>query len=325
MVGHFRRQIPTTTPAPQSTPPAAEDPLQIDNVTHYFPFANADRACADERLRKVPSALRARADQELHALRRDSIVRLDINLRIDFRRNFGRYVNNMKRFISRAVLGKVVKELQSGSPVIDQMREIPGHIGCPRDYIDTRLRALASSEFLAGQAGESGASFEGKEWTSEFPCDNEIVLHILSVWLSRFLDGTNKDERTSLSFREKHMSIGQEKRGEGDYIFICTEGGKAEWDEPVQPTRESAEVGGSTPQAMMSLSTPWSTFFVRTNLGPKKVDEKFWGGIGRNALYEALVMFVWIIKQRKDDPWRLDWISLKNEEIGLNRVFRDDN
>jgi hypothetical protein len=185
------------------------------------------------------------------------------------------------------------------------MREVPGHVGIRRGYVDARLKALASSEFLAGQAGESGAPFEGREWTSEFPCDNEIVLHVFSVWMSRFLDGTGKEQRTSMVFREKHMAIGSEKQGEGDYIYICTEGKGA----------EGSEQAGAT---------PWSRFFIRTNMGRKRCDEKFWGGVGRDALYEVLVMFVWILKQQLDVPWRLDCVSLKNEEIGLNRVFHDD-
>jgi hypothetical protein len=86
----------------------------------------------------------------------------------------------MKRFVSHQVLGKVVKELQSRSPIIGQMREVSGHVGIRRDYVDARLRALASPEFLGGQ---------GHEWTPEFPSDNEIVLHSFSVWTSRFLEG----------------------------------------------------------------------------------------------------------------------------------------
>jgi hypothetical protein len=164
------------------------------------------------------------------------------------------------------------------------------------------------------------SSVEGRDWTLEFPCDNEIVLHVLSVWLSQFLDGTNKDQRTSLVFRENHVSVGPEKQGEGDYIFICTEG----WDlEQLEKTPGKPKQWGIL-QTHTFLTRPWSVFFVRTNMGPNRCDEKFWAGVGRDALYEVLVMFVWIIKHRKEVPWRLDWISLKDEEIAFNQVFQDE-
>jgi hypothetical protein len=111
-----------------------------------------------------------------------------------------------------------------------------------------------------------------------------------------------------MAFRERHLAIGVDKRVDGPYIFICTD---------------------TTPRTVgeRTEAAAWTKFYVRTNMGPKAEDGRieFWAGMGRDALYEALVMFVWIIRGRKDAPWMLDQTNLKNEEIGLNRIFRDDN
>jgi hypothetical protein len=245
----------------------------------YRAFVNADRASADSReVRASPS----RGSGELDRLARQALDKLKIRSRID------RYVRNVKCFLSRRVLAKLVKEFQSGDEVVRQMLDVPGH-DKSADYVKERVRLFSASEFLAGQLGNRGARFQDAEWTPDRPSDNEIVLHIFSVWLSSRMTGRKKGQPVIDKFAEKHLGLMKERQAkERSDIFLCTD--------------------------------DWNRFFVKVAPGYDGM-AIYWAGAGRDALYEALVLFFKLLEIKLD--WQLDGTDLTAPKIALDQLFQN--
>jgi hypothetical protein len=276
-------------PVQPTSAPARPSPLLNDahlravlrpTTQTYRAFVNADRASAESReVRASPS----RDAGELDQLARQALDTLKIRSRID------RSVRNVKRFLSRRVLAKLVREFQSGDPVVRQMLDIPGHEKSSV-YVKERVRLFSASEFLAGQLGGRGARFQDAEWTPGLPSDNEIILHILSVWLSFRMTGKKKGQPVIDKFAEKHLAIVKERQVESETdIFLCTD--------------------------------DWNKFFIKVAPGYDGT-AIYWAGAGRDALYQALVLFFKLVEIRLD--WQLEGIDLTAPRIALDQLFQDN-
>jgi hypothetical protein len=197
-------------------------------------------------------------------------------------------VRNIKRFLSRRVLAKLAKEFQSDDEVVRQMLNVPGH-DKSADYVKERVRLFSASEFLAGQLGNHGARFQDAEWTPDRPSDNEIVLHILSLWLSFRMTGKKKGQPVIDKFAERHLGIMKERqvKNESD-IFLCTD--------------------------------DWNRFFVKVAPGYDGM-AIYWAAAGRDALYQALVLFFKLVEIKLD--WQLEGIDLTAPQIALDQLFQD--
>ena len=85
------------------------------------------------------------------------------------------------------------------------MRTVPGFEHCSA-YVLSRINSLASSSFLATHLGDKGDRWHDREWTTDLPSDNQIVMHIFSAWISFFLSGKRKG-KDQLLFSQKYLFV----------------------------------------------------------------------------------------------------------------------
>ena len=194
---------------------------------------------------------------------------------------FNKYVNEMKMFIITHLLRKLVQEHAKEERLVMDMLKIPEYEHAWEKYVLKRVRELSGSEYIASQVEER----EDEAKNKEFPSDNQIILHILGVWLSFFMNG-RKPGRSSL-FAQKFLSIEKDPEvTEDEGIWLCT------YD--------------------------WSQFFVVTKR-PRQ-DRKEWRlSPGSNAMYEGLTLFFWFVK--RDYDFILNGMDLDDEPLCMRQIF----
>jgi hypothetical protein len=167
------------------------------------------------------------------------------------------------------------------------MLSVPNYEHC-RAYIVHRVQALASSPSLAGHYGEIGERWNDRPWTTELPSDNQIILHMLSVWLSFFMCGS-RAAKVELVFNQKHLFVRREVHLEAEEIALCTD--------------------------------DYATFWVRARWKSPEL-QTFYATPGRDAMYAGLTLFFWFVKQNHD--YMLGGADLKEAPISMHtRVFAE--
>jgi hypothetical protein len=238
-------------------------------------YVEADRASSSVK----PSTFSA-GGPDLESLAAETLRKLGLAAPI-----FNMYVANFKSFVAQRILAKLEKELRSDQDVIKSMITIQP-FDC-RDYIAQRIKDLASSSTLAGHYGSQGASWNDREWTPDFPSDNQIVLHILDVWLSSFMS-QRRTKMVGQPFSEKFLCVKKDPPIETDYEI------KLWYD-----------------------TDHYRKFIVYTRW--KGECERFCGMQGRDSMYGALTVFFWLVKEKRN--FFLDGADLKESPICMDRVF----
>jgi hypothetical protein len=198
---------------------------------------------------------------------------------------FNTYVANFKSFVAQRILAKLEKELRKDQDVIKSMITIQP-FDC-RDYIAQRIKDLASSGTLAGHYASQGANWNDREWTPDFPSDNQIVLHILDVWLSSFMS-QGRIKRVGQPFSEN---------------FLCVK------KDPQIETDEEIKLWYDNDR--------YRKFVVHTRW--KGECERFCEMQGRDSMYAALTIFFWLVKKKRN--FLLDGADLRESPICMDRVF----
>jgi hypothetical protein len=240
------------------------------------PTASVGKGCAD---RDGAKHTRAGHDDEL-------AVRTAQKLRLT-RAVFTAYVENFKAFVVRTVLRKLVRKLDSDKNWVKAMLTIES-FEC-RDYIRARIKDLAASANLAGHQGSFGIGWEGREWTAKFPSDNRIVMLILGLWLSYWMNG-RQSGKVRPTFNERFLVVNKEP--------------SLSSEDEVDPIK-------------VSTDAEYRRFFVHTRW--EGVEERFCGPPGRDSMYGALTLFFWFIKRNR--KFLLDGADLKASPICMDRVF----
>jgi hypothetical protein len=168
------------------------------------------------------------------------------------------------------------------------MLAVPGYENC-RSYILQRINGLAASQFLAGHYGDRGDRWYDREWTTDLPSDNQIVLHILSVWLSYFMCG-RRSGAIQMRFSQKYLCINREPEIENeDDILLCSDNG--------------SEFYVFTRQSQIDSAFP----------------EKFYVFPGRDAMYAGLTLLFWFVKKKQ--RFLLEGADLTEPPMCMDRVF----
>lgn len=271
-----------------------EEPLAVPTIEHYSEFledhfedvkmtdeasivngqfVNADRATAS--FGKIERIADVNIDQRaLKALQ---------DLSIPYT-HFKQYLSNMKVFISQTLMKKLSTQLHSDDPMIETMLSVPKYEHC-REYTMQRVKELANS---LSHYGNKGTKWEEREWSSELPSDNQIVLHILGTWLSFFMCGKKIGKRPKLVFQQKFFSYHREPSSDdGKPVVIFT--------------------------------NDWSDFSVITSFKSSPII-KYQAFSGLDSLYSALTIFFWIINEKYH--YLLDGADLTDVPICIDRVYK---
>ncbi|EAY05738.1 hypothetical protein TVAG_100610 [Trichomonas vaginalis G3] len=178
---------------------------------------------------------------------------------------FNKYLVNMKAFIQKSVLQKLSSKLGLSDNVVEAMVSIPNYEHCSQ-YVLHRINTLASAAYLAGHFGDRGDRWNEREWTNELPSDNQIILHIISVWISSLIGGIKNTKRLQFIFKQRYVYIGEN---------------------PVTDTDDD----------IMLCSDDWSNFYVLCKYKTQNV-ERFYALPGRDSMYAALTIFFFIVKEK---------------------------
>jgi len=245
-------------------------------LNNYRPFVISDRASSTV----ITSDFVIKPDTSIEQLAGETIRDLDITSA------YTQYVINFKAFISKTILKKLVRQLSTDSLSIETMVSLPSYEHY-RDYIIQRIKALAESQYLVGHFGDRGDSYRDREWNSEMPSDNQIIMHILGIWLSYFMGHKKPNERIDNQFKMKYLSQSKDPSlGENSNYLLCIE--------------------------------DWSRFYIleRGNSGIKR----HYAFPGRDSMYSALTIFFYIIKKKANNL--LDGADLQDNPICMDRVFQ---
>ncbi|OHT09751.1 hypothetical protein TRFO_21279 [Tritrichomonas foetus] len=255
-----------------------------NNLNFYRQFVNADRATAS--LKRVQ--LTVSQESNIDQLANDALVKLKLKSS-----KFNQYLVNMKSFLAKNLISKLALELHSESAAVDMMLSVPTFEHC-RNYVIQRIRSLAASQYLAGHFGDRGDKYGEREWSKELPSDNQIILHILSVWLSYMMSHMRpSDQRPPLVFSHKFIAIGKEPKIETENdIVLCTD--------------------------------DFNKFYVMTK--PAKTDEneassveRYFAFPGRDSMYCGLTLFFYFVRERFD--FLLDGADLQEPPLCMNRIY----
>ena len=240
-------------------------------------FSRADRVSWDK----------FRQEQKLSEMDEGKINRLATRelMELEISRKFGKYVHEMKKFIARRIMKKLVRQLSDQE--LSGMLEVPGFKHAT-SYVSKRLKEFGDTGDLGMHCGDKGMKY-GKEWTPELPSDNEIVLNVLNRWFSYFMNGRKSEP---LVFAQKHLSLGKEPVIEEDSgIWLC-----------------SLRVGkeGTLHYAVVT----------------KKVGQArrlSWAIPGENAMYNALTLFFWFVKE--DYDFMLEETDFNQEAMNMRQIY----
>ena len=246
------------------------------SLNNYRPFVISDRASSTINA----SAFVVSSDTKIEQLASETIRALGIA------NEYAQYVINFKAFISKTILKKLVRQLSTDSLSIEMMVSLPSYEHY-RDYVIQRIKALAESQYLSGHFGDKGDRYKDREWNSEMPSDNQIIMHVLGIWLSYFMGHKKPNERIDNQFKMKYLSQSKEPvLGENTDYLICIE--------------------------------DWSRFYIIARI--KNNIERFWAFPGRDSMYSALTLFFYIIKEKASNL--LDGADLQDNPICMDRVFQ---
>ncbi|KAH0793241.1 hypothetical protein GPJ56_002799 [Histomonas meleagridis] len=250
-----------------------ERQMEEETTTSTNHFVNADRSTAS--FGKIERSAEINIDQRaLKSLQ-------DLNIPYS---HFKRYLSNMKVFISQTLMKKLTMQLHSDDPMVEAMLSVPRFEHC-REYVKQRVKELGTS---LTHYGDKGTKWEEREWTRDLPSDNQIVLHILSTWLSFFMCGKKVGKRAKLVFQQKFVVIGKE------------------------PTADDEK-------PVVLYSEDWSNFSVITAFKSSPVI-KYQAFSGLDSLYSALTIFFWIINERYH--FLIDGADLTDVPICIDRVYK---
>lgn len=244
------------------------------SVDLYPKFVNADRPTASKSsVSSITRTLEAQTDSHAN----DTLKKLGLKLQI-----FNQYTSNMKNFIQKDILSKIVKNLSSDKPYIDMMLSVPNY---DQKHVIQRITYLASSPYLAGHTGEKG--------------DNQIVLHILSVWLSYLMTHSKEDKLTSPVFSQKYLAIGG--------------------TEPkIQSDNDVYIVANNQYNSFYIITRPFDSL-KKGNLIEASNVERFYARPGKDMMYSTLTLFFLIIKKKFE--FLLDGADLQEPPFCMHRIF----
>ncbi|KAH0787490.1 transmembrane protein [Histomonas meleagridis] len=247
--------------------------FHIETIVHDHPYQLSDRATSSLR-KSLSSAINSdtKANETLKKLGITTVA-------------YNKYLSNFKYFISQTALTKLVQKVHSDESIYVSMLSVPGFEHC-RGYIIHRIKALASSQYLSGHFGDGGDRYEGRDWTSDLPSDNQIIMHIIAVWISYFMSGKNT-ERVQMLFYQKCLFIRREPMLENDDdIALCTD--------------------------------DFANFYVYTRYDGIE-PEKFFTFPGRDSMYAGMMLFFWFVMKKKN--FLLGAADLTEPPICMDRIF----
>lgn len=248
----------------------------IPSMSLFRPYVVADRATSAI----SRSFLAGQSDTSIDQLAVDTLNRLGISSS-----DFNQYLMNLKSHIGKALLEKLAPKVRTDDPMITLMLTVPTFDHC-QEYIIQRIETLANSQFLAGHFGDKGDNWHDREWTSELPSDNQIVLHLLGCWISFFMAGGRNPTKVQNIFKVKHVSLRKEPHiDKSSDIYLC-------YDEK-------------------------AAYYIlaHNNSGP----ERFWTPPGHDSMYAALTLFFWFVKEKYGGS--LDGTDLSEQPISMDRVI----
>lgn len=236
----------------------------------YPPFNNSDRHSAI--IGEANTIVQSTEDQ-IDSLASRTLN--DLNLKLS---DFQQYYQNLKNFIQKNIISKIV--LTSDKPYVNMMLTMGGF---NRDFIKKRIRELAASPFLAGHIGDEG--------------DNQIVLHILSVWLSYLMTGDSDDKSPKNVFSEKYLiTDGKEPKldSNGNIYFIANKECNSFYViyRPLKTNNQSNETASV---------------------------ERYYTYPNKDSMYSGLTLFFYIIKTKFN--FLLDGADLNESPFYMSRVF----
>lgn len=252
------------------------DALANQSLNTSGSYTISDRATAD--LSKDQHG--KTSDYDISSLKTLGITSIQFNI----------YLSNFKSFVAKVILSKLVKEMHKDDARIVSMLTVPGYERYT-DYTKNRIISLANSHSLAGHFGDKGDRYNEREWTTDFPSDNQIILHILDVWFSNFINGKKKESNNS-AFTQ-------------NYVFIKK-----------RPTDENKE------DAIYLCSDDWSNFYVKAMFKEGKGLQEFSVPSGKDAMYGGLTLFFWFIKKKKKSL--LGGADLTEDPINIDNIFSLD-
>ena len=254
-------------------------PVTTASEMMYMPFMSADRASAsyEPGMKQLNLSTEASIDQ----LALEGLAELGISLGV-----FNQYVTNMKDFIRKSAISKLQQQLNSDDPMVEAMISVPTFEHY-REYVIQRIRALSASSYLAVHSGDKGERYKDKEWSSELPSDNQIVLHIFSSWLSWHMGQRRKGQRAPLVFAQKYLAIKKEPKLENDVeILLC--------------------------------SRDWTDFYVMVKQDQAKEIRQYWAPRGRDAMYFALTLFFYFVDKKYE--LMLESVDLAHRPFCMDRM-----
>ena len=244
------------------------------SVDLYPKFVNADRPTASKSsVSSITRTLEAQTDSHAN----DTLKKLGLKLQI-----FNQYTSNMKNFIQKDILSKIVKNLSSDKPYIDMMLSVPNY---DQKHVIQRITYLASSPYLAGHTGEKG--------------DNQIVLHILSVWLSYLMTHSKEDKLPSPVFSQKYLAIGG--------------------TEPKIQSDNDVYIVANNQYNSFHIITRSFDSLKKGNLIEASNVERFYARPGKDMMYSTLTLFFLIIKKKFE--FLLDGADLQEPPFCMHRIF----
>ena len=307
----FKRKQKVLIPTPKYQPPESQKPRQyipavtpkkfphemflrkdlVDEMSRsnlsqaqmntFHTYERADRPTASLQQTQFSFTDESNFDQ----LASDSLKRIHITTS-----QINKDLMNFKAFLQKRLLKKLIPKLHQNDPIIEEMINVPNYEH-QKDYIIDRIKKLEQSEYIAAHNGDKGQRWYDREWTNEFPSDNQIMMHILSVWLSDKMGGLKESKYFRNYFKERYFYVGMHPFHDSeDSIMICTQ--------------------------------DWSKFYVWTKLQNSDTFEKFWAYPGRNSMYYALTLFFYFVKEKR--RFILDGCDLKEAPFFLDRVYSNE-
>lgn len=262
----------------------AKEPTVNSNVQNivapsniYRPYIISDRPKSSLQ----HSQFKLNHDRSLSQLASDALNTLGIPSVL-----FNKYLVNFKAFIQKSILQKLTTKIGLDDYVVQAMLSIPNYEHCSQ-YVLHRISTLAASSFLSGHFGDRGDRWNEREWTNELPSDNQIVLHIISVWISSLVGGIKATKNLKMSFKQHYIYIGSNPTLDND-------------DEP------------------MLCSEDWSNFYILAKY-KEQSPERFYAFPGRDSMYAALTLFFFFVREKNN--FFLDGCDFKSSPFFMDRVY----
>ena len=252
-------------------------PIPAAQLASHHTYVISDRPTASYHFAQTTDSDEMNIDQ----LATEAIRKLGMSSSI-----FNQYLVNMKAFLQKAMLKKLVPQMHKSDPIIESMLNVPNYEH-QRSYIIERIKTLADAEFLAGHCADRGQRWNDREWTNELPSDNQIILHILSVWLSSLMNGPKDSKKFRPVFKNRYLYIGLNPIIKSDdEILLC--------------------------------SKDWANFYVHARFKSDQAED-FYAFPGHDSMYSAITIFFFIIKETK--KFILEGCDLTDSPFFMNRVY----